>query len=202
MWRHMPAQVGSQWLLVFSKLHIFNMTRYAQVAFLDADMFLADARADKAFTNCAVELCAVRDHAPSPLRHAPMINVGLLIVRPSARRYVELLHAMDEWVAPRARLPEQEFLSAFYNVSLHDHSPHVATLPRRFNSCRSTIHALMPGGRPENLDAVFIVHHCAGYKLDRLPLCVWAPRRGAASYCNSTHVRLFQRLFLRDHPCA
>ena len=39
-------------------------------------------------------------------------------------------------------------------------------------------------------------------KLDRLTLCVWSPRRSAAAFCNSTHVRLFQRLYLRDHPCA
>lgn len=65
-----------------------------------------------------------------------------------------------------------------------------------------TVLALRPNGHPWLLDRAFAVHHCAGYKLDRLPLCIWRPRRGAAAYCNSTHVRLYQRLFLRDHPCS
>ena len=112
------------------------------------------------------------------------------------------MRAMDDWVEPGARLPEQEFLSAYYNVTPASISSQVHVLSRRFNSCRATTLALRPGGRPEILDGVFIVHHCAGFKLDRLPLCVWSPRRGAAAFCNSSHVRLFQRLFLRDHPCA
>ena len=57
---------------------------------------------------------------------------------------------------------QQEFLSAFYNVTPHTQSPLVAVLPRRFNSCRSTTRALRPGGHPPDLDNVFVVHHCAG----------------------------------------
>ncbi|KAL1504247.1 hypothetical protein AB1Y20_010656 [Prymnesium parvum] len=200
-WRHMPPEVGPHWRLVFTKLHLYNMTDYVQVAFLDADMFLADTMADKVFT-CEKEVCAVRDHAVAPETGSFMINVGLLVVRPSAARFSELVRRMDGWVSPDVRLPEQEFLSDYYNVTRNGLSPLVGVLPRRFNSCRLTIKALLPGGRPSDLDAVYIVHHCAGFKLDRLPLCIWAPRRGAAPFCNSTHVRLFQRLYLKDHPCA
>ena len=60
-------------------------------AFIDADMFLADDRAELAFTYCGVELCAVRDHAPAPVTHAWMINVGLLVVRPSTGRFTQLM---------------------------------------------------------------------------------------------------------------
>ena len=201
-WSHMSDKVGKQWQLVFTKLHIFNLTGYTQVAFLDADMFIANRRADNAFLNCDEELCGVRDHVPAPNTKRWMINAGLLVVRPSVARFTSLLKAMEAWHSPGARLPEQEFLSVYYNVTRTTMSPLVGVLPARFNSCRHTIKALRPGGHPRMLDNDFIVHHCAGFKLDRLPLCIWAPRRKSAGHCNSSHVRLFQRLYLRDHPCA
>jgi hypothetical protein len=84
-------------------------------------------------------------------------------------------------------------------------SPLLGLLPERFNSCRHLLHALSPAASAEEvaaLDHTCVVHACAGKKLNRLPLCMWAPRRGAAPFCNSTTVRHFQRLFVRDHPCA
>lgn len=38
-----------------------------QVIFLDADVFLADPRVDRAFS-CPTQLCGVRDSNPAPVR--------------------------------------------------------------------------------------------------------------------------------------
>ena len=218
-WRHMHDAIGVQWRLVFTKLHVFNLTEFAQVAFLDADAFANCAEVDQAFAMCPhSELCGVRDFHLSPVRQRPMVNAGLLVVRPSARRFAALLAARDAWVEPQARLPEQEFLSEYFLMPTKQdvqraqrktrgrfRSPLLGLLPERWNSCRHLLHALSPAASAEEvaaLDHTCVVHACAGKKLNRLPLCMWAPRRGAAPFCNSTTVRHFQRLFVRDHPCA
>ena len=109
----------------------------------------------------------------------------------------ELLAARDAWVEPQARLPEQEFLSEYFQMPTKQdvqraqrktrgrfRSPLLGLLPERFNSCRHLLHALSPAASAEEvaaLDHTCVVHACAGKKLNRLPLCMWAPRRGAVS---------------------
>jgi hypothetical protein len=78
-------------LSMFTKLHAWNLTQYAQVAFYDSDhVFLGDPSA--AFDECGEALfCATGDtgikdfyHRPDVINEATYFNAGFMLLRPNA----------------------------------------------------------------------------------------------------------------------
>jgi hypothetical protein len=99
------------WQDVFSKLHIFNMTSYEQVAFLDSDAFIESAQADQIFEECRAAFFGVRDALDPEFGDGigfSMVNAGVLVVRPSTERF----NFITNKALPQAlsySLPEQGF---------------------------------------------------------------------------------------------
>lgn len=104
------------WSGVFSKMHLWNLTDHAdQVAYIDNDAFLIDKGADNIFSECAEEICGAQDGAKTTTG-GKMLNVGVLVLRPSKVRFHSLLEALP-LANSSAVFPEQEFLSNFFKAS-------------------------------------------------------------------------------------
>ncbi|CAE8653240.1 unnamed protein product [Polarella glacialis] len=94
--------------LVMTKFVIFNMTGYSQICILDTDMIFDGlrfgVRPQTIFSECGeAEFCAVLGQEPLWGQEAyrsestvMMINEGIMVVRPSKRRFQHLMQALKE----------------------------------------------------------------------------------------------------------
>ncbi|CAE8603146.1 unnamed protein product [Polarella glacialis] len=113
---------SSHWWLVMTKFVIFNLKGYSQICILDTDMIFDGlrfgVRPQTIFAECGeAEFCAVLDHQPLWGQESyrsestiMMINGGIMVVRPSKRRFQHLMQALKEETRVFI-LPEQMFIS-------------------------------------------------------------------------------------------
>lgn len=123
------------WSSVFTKLRVFELSAHAEhVAFLDNDVLLTTSAADSVFGTCTAELCGVRDGSTADGK--PMLNAGLLVVRPSAARFEQLLTTL---AAARSigTFPEQQFLADFFRAVAPggEFGRRVQELDGNYNTC-------------------------------------------------------------------
>ena len=221
-WRHHPPGViGSyQWLL--TKLQLWNLTAYRQVAFLDADVFMVHAEAEALFEHCAdaaADLCAGLEW--SSVSH---VNGGVLVVRPSAARFAALLHSLDRFVKPNAIYPDMAFLRHEYglrNATAYGPGLQVFNVPRGvskaagfaadlFHTCPELARRAYQYQRVQSrvvlrrIRAVRLWHACGRHKLEVLPRCPadGGVAGGAHPFCASRVLQLFQWLHAQANPCV
>lgn len=145
--------------MVFSKLAVFNLTRYEQVVLLDSDMLFLKVRPEDVFSECAAELCAAEDLSPfgfaseygSPDQWADM-NTGLVVIRPSSARFNQLLDQLHE-ETHAYQTGDQGFL----NFHIHQPSENWS-----FQFLRSFWNSCSHSDEPEPLTAV--IHWCGPKK--------------------------------------
>mgnify|MGYP003860586107 CR=1 FL=1 len=140
-----PASVNvntvkyARYLGCFSKLHVFNMTQYDTVLFLDADtmlcggiMSLFTAYAPRMHEHGA-HLAWVRDSLDMNNPTSPF-NTGVMLIRPSAT-LAELLVANTEHVVFDPSLGDQGYLTAVFNTTHDADSVHQKydILPQKYN---------------------------------------------------------------------
>jgi hypothetical protein len=112
----------------YTKLFIFDMLAFRRVIFVDADLVVVQSLASAVVECGEFELCA----SPDFMMSHNYFNAGLLIVRPSRKRFEELLVQMQK--KPNRSYPEQDLLNevfanrwgrldAKYN-QLHYNDPH------------------------------------------------------------------------------
>ena len=91
-----------------TKLHVWNLTEYEQVAYFDSDMIVMKDPA-QVFDACGqAEFCAVRDPGMSD----DYFNAGFMVVRPSADTFARLLNSTG--LAKNKRFAEQDMLNSLF----------------------------------------------------------------------------------------
>ena len=111
-WKHAPGGVTDSYANTFSKLHAWNLTSFSQVVLLDSDTFLLHSYADQIYDHCTdpkADLCAGREDNRG-------LNSGVLVIRPSQRRFAQLLDAVETFRHPNARYMDQNFFNRHYNA--------------------------------------------------------------------------------------
>lgn len=78
------------------KINVWNLTEYEQVAYLDTDIFLPGGQSNGIFDDCIEDVCAIeanqQENLPSDGSYpSPWFNGGVLVVRPSAKRFQYLI---------------------------------------------------------------------------------------------------------------
>jgi hypothetical protein len=116
------AMAKPWWVSVFTKFHIFALTDYDTVTYLDLDAFLTSSQADGIFDRCAAhELCAARaadlcvdDKSAYECEHGTpggvvMMNAGVMVAHPNrdvlARLQTRLSHMDDQYQTPSKEMP-------------------------------------------------------------------------------------------------
>ena len=212
--QHILKKVYSWWKAVFSKLNAFNLSNqtaveFEKVAFIDLDAFLVHHGADAIFDACnAREFCAVRDikdmcqatgkWKQQPCQQGrghPMINTGVMLIKPSAGLFKALMRALQAEKHEYAMMPEQEFLSTIYTgqESTRD-TADFHFLPESFGQCSPEATSLYASNR-------MIMHNCGTRKIGELPLCSWEAKPSTPR-CTSSLVRLYQEIHVEANHCA
>jgi hypothetical protein len=93
----------------FSKLHIWNLTEYRQVAYLDADCFVTS---DPNLLFECNNVCVRPNTPPSP--NTFRFNAGVMVVRPSAKLFKQLTFLLRHSVLPSADNADQGFLNSYF----------------------------------------------------------------------------------------
>jgi len=232
VWAKQPLSIPAIWSKVFAKLHLWNMTAYDQLAFIDADAFLLDRRADELFDDCAAagDVCGSHDMGDGLGTSPVTFNVGVMVIRPSAERYADILSSLDDYENEACKFPEQEFLANYYGYGSPSPLPagckasdawwrgdvfpslRQCITPNRgvhlyepdlYNSCRLSgvpFEGVDDESKVANLKRYVIWHGCSRFKLQFLALC---PAAGMAPpYCDLRVVQLFQRLQSSVNPCV
>ncbi|CAE8604812.1 unnamed protein product [Polarella glacialis] len=192
-------QVGftlSHWGLVMTKFVIFNMTGYSQICILDTDMIFDGlqfgVRPQTIFSECGeAEFCAVLDQAPLWGQEAyrsestiMMINGGIMVARPSKRRFQHLMQALKEETRVFI-LPEQMFISVY--LAQPENNMKSKFLDLRWNVLDSTLD-------------VFLHHYMSAYnKAHLLPLCDVDAEGGCDGLSRSSLT--WQKFLYRASPC-
>ena len=125
----------------FSKLHVFNMTQYDAILYLDADTMLC-GNIMELFTYYAprmqkhgVHLAMARDSISDANADATF-NAGVMLVRPS-RTLTEELISNPHSVTFNHAFSEQGFLTAVFNTTHYIHAEsaykQLHVLPQKFN---------------------------------------------------------------------
>ena len=91
--------------LAYTKLAIFNLTRYAKILYVDADAFILEREWRDLF-KCPAEVCAV-------MRHCELINTGVLVVTPSQKLANDLAKASESTFTYTGG--DQGFLNSYFN---------------------------------------------------------------------------------------
>ena len=190
-----------QWWCVFTKLRAFELSAHAeQVAFIDNDALLTTPAADGVFSACSAELCGVRDLTLAAGK--PMLNAGLLVVRPSPARFAQLSVALSE-SRTTDFFPEQQFLADFFRADAPggELGRGVQELDGTFNTCNrdALLLSQQSKGQPLAIYEGAIVHACAELKLAALPMCGAAD---ASPTCRASGVRVFQHFLRLVNPCV
>lgn len=222
-WKHAPGGVTQSYANTFSKLHVWNMTGFSQLVLLDSDAFLLHASADRIFRFCTdpdADLCAGREANRG-------LNSGVMVVRPSTRKFAMLLDAVSSFRHSSPMFMDQNFFNRHYNAAgwkpdntrgleffnVPTNRGSMSTrrnghgAGRNFQSCPSFSRGAFlyntsfraPGVRLR-IESFFIWHACGVHKLDVLPPC--PPTTDASSFCASRILRLFQWLYEQANPCS
>lgn len=124
----------ARYLGCFSKLHVFNMTQYDTVLFLDADTMVC-GRIMSLFTAYAprmhehgAHLAWVRD-SPDVNNPKSPFNAGVMLIRPSAT-LAEQLVANTEHVVFDPFMVEQSYLAAIFNAT---HDAHAGSFHQKYD---------------------------------------------------------------------
>jgi hypothetical protein len=200
------SAMRSVWRHFFTRLNLWNLTAFDQVASLDIDAQLSVDMHSNAelFNMCNAALCAVPDAQQNPIFGFDQLNAGVLVVRPSAKTFGRLLRELASFpFRADTMIPDQEFLSAFFGAQVpqsgghrrspyhrtHMDSPGVSWLPFEYNFGCTQPEDYVPTG-------IKVLHLCGSgvFKTISKDLCddegdCWPPLRAA------------QRLFLRVNPC-
>ncbi|KAL1524272.1 hypothetical protein AB1Y20_019175 [Prymnesium parvum] len=175
--------MGEVWGTVFTKLHIWNLTEYDQVVFLDSDAFPTSElpSASTIYDECGeAAFCAVRDSMLTTPYGAPLLNAGMMVVRPNKTFYHELLEVLDEWTFdPTTKTPEQTFLSDYHEPSVQGNHTHQMPQAIKWLNATYNFGCHDPAALGENTGiglgstqtAPRIWHMCGATKLVNLPLC-------------------------------
>jgi len=142
-----PASVNkhtvkhSRYMQCFLKLHVFNMTQYEEVLFVDADTILC-GNVMELFSH---HIPRMRDKSVhlgwvyelTPVSVSSTFNSGVMLIRPSSRLSAHLMTSMQQ-IAFDVSLGDQGFLNAVFNTkdpvnAQSVHRQHYA-LPRKFNT--------------------------------------------------------------------
>ena len=184
-----PLPTPDPWFAdIFTKLHIFNLTRFDQLAYIDSDAVLIDQRADTIFDACSEQgnpgLCGVRDMNNSTHGN-PMVNAGVVVIQPSTADFDAIAERMRTTIL--GRFNEQELLSEYF-------ASRMGYLPVEYNSCNPNA----------QVDSSYIMHVCGDQKLNELPLCAWATDVGqtAGRMCASHALNLAQDMLVQAHGCV
>ena len=213
----------SWWQDVFAKLHIFNLTDYSQVTYVDSDAFIGGAEADLIFDECQADICGVQDAIDVEFLGEragyTMMNAGVMCVRPSKARF----DFITQEALPQARehfLPEQGFFAdAFVIKKFGREVGTVQWLNWRYNTCSMGYYGLVNtcenshNKEGEDLDLSFcstqfkeqvsIFHSCGDVKVNKYPLCIWDETDDDwASFCDFKDVSMYQELLLEANPCT
>jgi hypothetical protein len=101
---------------VYAKFHLWELTEYDQVMYLDADCLVVN-NPHSAFEKCQ-GFCAVRDeyihktHANRGL--SSYFNVGVMVIKPSLDVYKEMIKRVSALKA-NPKFPEQDLLNDYYD---------------------------------------------------------------------------------------
>lgn len=161
------------WNNVFSKLLIWNLTQYEQVVFIDTDAYLTGdiGSANSIFHDCgAHSFCAVHDNLKLTPAGNPLLNAGMMVVRPSKVELKWLMGKLAEYIfLPGSKTPEQVFLSDVYSQI-----DQIKWLSARYNYGCHDPKFIEPEVSPDlgyRLPDVF--HMCGHDKLPKFPLCLF-----------------------------
>ncbi|KAH8067935.1 glycosyl transferase [Aureococcus anophagefferens] len=88
-----PAEVPERFETACTKLHVFNLTRFRTVLYLDADAVVTHETATSLFDR---QLTSERPLAAAPDAPASsLFNTGVLVLKPSAELFAALLDGLD-----------------------------------------------------------------------------------------------------------
>ena len=229
-WKNQPQGIidGYQWLM--TKLQLWSVEGYEQVALIDADIILLRPDADEIFDQCdksSAFLCAAVE------KDFRTVNSGIMVARPGRDRLAAMLDALANFSKPTAIFPDMAFLANYFRVrdyvnharlgtlnsttahglQLFNIGPRGRRLPALFDTCfKARIPFMQPNrvlpALPHLESTARMWHACGRHKLEALPLCPSvAPTTAAAvnatpAFCASRILRLYQWLYLRVNPCA
>jgi alpha-N-acetylglucosamine transferase len=99
---------SARWVDCFTKLHLWNMSDYSQLVYLDSDIFLLE-NIDDIFSRDSCIFSAVQD----TLRPKGYFNAGLMKLKPNPKVYSHMLSLLEN---PKFSLNEMEqsFLNYYY----------------------------------------------------------------------------------------
>jgi hypothetical protein len=190
-------ETSQKWMWVMSKFAAFNLTDYAKVAVLDADMVQREGtNPEDMFEECAgVELCMELDVTPSLFREdyndstalVNMSNAGLMVLTPSSKRFSQLKAAIkvDQH---KYHLPEQQFIS--YYVQRPENQMSFRYLSSKWNQCSECAHS-----------GTALIHFMGDQKPHKFQLCIGSQSFECESALPEGH-RIWQRRLLEVEPCA
>ena len=201
--------LSTTWSLLFTKFFVFNLTEYGQVVYMDSDAYLIRevlAPYDP-FSACGLaSFCAVRDNMDvTPYGH-PLLNGGVLVVRPNATRLKNMLasFATYDW-HPETTAPDQIFFADYY--ALNPSEGGVRFISAAFNFGCTKQNAPTPDGKELGFRSdqamPSILHLCGARKLPNYPMCDSAPlSEGKGEWpCDNPMGRTLQAQMVDANPC-
>ena len=167
-WKNQPQGIidGYQWLM--TKLQLWSVEGYEQVALIDADIILLRPDADEIFDQCdksSAFLCAAVE------KDFRTVNSGIMVARPGRDRLAAMLDALATFSKPTAIFPDMAFLANYFRVRDYVNHARLGTL----NSPRPTAFSSSTLGRAVD-GALFDTCFKA-----RIPLCNRPRPAGAAA---------------------
>jgi len=99
---------ADRWREAFTKLLVFNMTKFSKIVYYDSD-FLLMKNVDDLFEKTeGFEFSAVRDMS------SPQFNAGMFVLKPSRDLFEELMVKMLQTNSYDTRTMDQGFLNWYY----------------------------------------------------------------------------------------
>lgn len=212
--RILPAYeiTENNWSDVFGKIHLFNMVQYDQLAYLDNDAFLWSAETDDIFRDCTADLCATRDQNDLVEGVKPMINGGILSVRPDPRIFDKLMELLPSF--QQHFYNDMPFLSEIFVLKERGAPPGTFQfLDLVYNSCQAKYFKQYWGCSKERDPAaclnpfftnenVKIIHACGEecHKFQKLPFCEASVEK-RRNECARLDIQLFQSCVAEYNPC-
>jgi glycogenin len=165
-----------RWYYNYSKLHVFNLTEFDKVVFLDADM-LVNANLDELFGK--PHMSAVNSGGLLPeLSSWTQLNSGLMVVEPSRELFSDMVGQIGTIEAGKAG-GDQAFLHAYYRDWPDRKELHLDHRYNMFHTHLDRYHELFG----YTLDEIKVLHFIGETKpwsvKEHAPGAHWAARCGA-----------------------
>ena len=220
-WKNQPKdRVKKVWKYQMTKLLTWNLSAFDQVTYLDSDIFMVHPGVDELFNRCnrtSADLCAGKEYGNSRL------NSGLLVVRPSRGRFLEMMRHLDSFSHPNAVSPDMAFLRHEYRLKFdgksinHSSNVELFNVPYRggdSNTWKKDLYHTCPelsrrayfysSVKKEDvlrrIQQVRLWHACGVHKLERLPRC--GGGGSSHAFCSTRVMHLFQWLHAQANPCV